>query len=170
MSVFGFALARALLLAVLLLLPGSARPAAAAPGGQAPADFTLTAAAVGNTSASLRWTPRGDASAYNVYAGQLVIAPPPPADEQADPLGARAPYPLARAQPGTWVPVAQGLHDTATTVTGLPAEGTYAFLVRAVGPDGQEVAQTSAVEVSLAQAPGDDLTLDTPAPGSVRLA
>src|SRR5436190_15484646 len=124
MSVSGFALARASLLAVLLLFPSSTRPADAAPVGQAPADFTLTAAAVGNTSASLRWTPRGDASAYNVYAGQLVIAPPP-ADELANPVVDRAPHPLARAQPGTWVPVAQGVHDTATTVAGLPAEGTY---------------------------------------------
>jgi hypothetical protein len=174
MLAFRFVLARASLLAALLLLPAGAQPAHAAPLGQAPPDFTLTAAAVGNTSASLRWTPRGDASAYNVYAGQLVIAPPLPTDEQVDPPApargnARTAHPLARAQPGTWVPVAQGVHDTATTVADLPAEGTYAFLVRAVGPDGHEVAQSNAVDVSLAEAPGDELKLDAPAPGSVRL-
>src|SRR4051812_33765057 len=128
MPVFGFAIARASLLAMLLLLAGSARPADAAPVGQAPAGFTLTAAAVGNTRPSLRWTPWSDAPAYTVSAGQLVFPPPPPADEQAAPPVARAPHPLARAQPGTWAPVAQGVHETATTVADLPAEGTYAFL------------------------------------------
>src|SRR5262245_48582129 len=102
MSPFRFVLARAALLAVLLRLPAGARPSHAAPLGQALPDFTLTAAAVGNTSAALRWTPRGDASAYNVYAGQLVVAPPVPAEEQVDPPApargnARTAHPLARA-------------------------------------------------------------------------
>jgi hypothetical protein len=136
---------------------------------QTPDQFTLTATAVGNSSAMLSWPPRPGAAAYNVYGARTVIEAPAtlsPAGPQPDP----AAHPLERADPGAWVAVAQGLRDPAVTLTALPEEGTYAFVVRAVGQDGRELAQSSVAQVSLAQAPGDDLHIEVVSPWGVRLS
>lgn len=152
--------ALAVLLGLALTLPTQA---SAAPLAQAPAGFTVVAAAIGNASATLTWTAHPEATAYNVYAAQTVIA------ATASDSGASA-HPLARATPGSWVAVAQGVRDTTTTLADLPPEGSYAFVVRAADRSGQERAQTEPAALSLADAPGDDLTLAVQSTGSLRLA
>jgi hypothetical protein len=135
---------------------------------QTPDQFTLTATAIGNTSATLGWAPRTEAVGYNVYGARTVIegrATWSPMSIPAD----HAAHPLADADPGTWVAVAQQVRDPAVTLTGLPEEGTYAFLVRAVAQDGRELAQSSVAQVSLAEAPGDDLHVEVVSLWSVRL-
>src|SRR5262245_39126460 len=154
-------------LVALAALLGAARtlptPAGAVRLAQAPAGFTVVAAAIGNASATLTWTAHPEATTYNVYAAQTVIA------AAASDSGASM-HPLARATPGTWVAVAQRVQNTTTTLADLPPEGSYAFVGRAADGNGQERAQTEPVALSLADAPGDDLTVTVPSTGGVRLA
>src|SRR5207248_11407573 len=120
--------------ALLALAPPAAQ---ATPGLQATPAFQLAATPVGNASAALRWTALSDAASYNIYGVRTMIVDPATADP-AGPEVQPASHPLARAAAGTWIEVAKGLRDTATTVADLPREGTYAFLVRAVDAGGQE--------------------------------
>jgi hypothetical protein len=157
---------------VLAVLLGAAfgAPTAtrAAPGGQAAAGFNLTAAPVGNASAALQWNAQTDVASYRVYGVRTMIVDPATADP-AGPESHPTTHPLARADAGTWIEIAKDLQDTSATLTDLPREGTYAFVVRAVDAGGREYAQTAAATVSLATAPGDDLAVEMPTFTAARL-
>lgn len=157
---------------VLAVLLGAAFAAPtlsrAAPDGQAAAGFTLTAEPVGNASAGLQWNAQTDAASYRIYGVRTVIVDP----ATADPGGPEAhptSHPLARADAGTWIEIARDLRDTSATLTDLPREGTYAFVVRAIDAGGREFVQTAPATVSLATAPGDDLAVDMPTFTAARL-
>src|SRR4051812_3156072 len=155
----------ALLLGATFGAPTASR---AAPGGQAAGGFTLTATPVGNASAALQWTAVADAASYRVYGVRTLIVDPATADP-AGPEAHPTSHPLARADAGTWIEIARDLRDTAATLTDLPREGTFAFVVRAVDAGGREYAQTAAATVSLATAPGDDLAVEMPTFAAARL-
>jgi len=155
----------AVLLAAAGLVPAvhaDSTPAAAS-------SLQLTAAPVGNASAALRWTALPDAASYNVYGTQTVAVDP----ATMDPASAEAQatnHPLARANPGTWVEVAKDLHTAGATLTDLPRERTYAFIVRAVDANGQEYSQSAPATVTLAGAPGAELQVDMPTFSAAQLS
>jgi hypothetical protein len=155
----------AVLLGAVFAAPTLSR---AAPDGQAAAGFTLTAAPVGNASAALQWNAQTDATSYRIYGVRTVVVAPATADP-AGPEAQPSTHPLARADAGTWVEIARDLHDTSATLTDLPREGTYAFVVRAIDAGGREYVQTAAATVSLATAPGDDLAVEMPTYTAARL-
>ena len=156
-------------LAVLLgAVFGAPTASRAAPDGQAAGGFNLTAAPVGNASAALQWTAAADAASYRVYGVRTMIVNPATADP-AGPESHPTAHPLARADAGAWIELAKDLRDTSATLTDLPREGTYAFVVRAVDAGGREYAQTAAATVSLDTAPGDDLAVEMPTFTAARL-
>ncbi|HLH22846.1 MAG TPA: hypothetical protein VK066_10000 [Chloroflexota bacterium] len=164
-----WALLARLTLPLLLVVAAAwaAGPAASAAVAQGTA-FPLTVAAVGNASATVSWSAQPGAASYDVYAAQTVVVDPTRADVPERPAGDDA-HPLERVAPGTWVVVAGGVHDVTATLHDLPAEGTFALIVRAVDGNGQNVAQSAVSQVSLAGAPGTSLGLDVPAAGVVDL-
>jgi hypothetical protein len=155
----------AVLLGALFGAPATSR---AAPGGQAAGSFGLTAAPVGNASASLQWSAPTGAASYRIYGVRTMLVDPATVDPAA-PEAHPSTHPLARAEAGAWVEIARDLRDTSATLTDLPREGTFAFVVRAVDAAGAEYAQTPPATVSLATAPGDDLAVDMPSFAAARL-
>src|SRR3954470_24204772 len=89
----------AVLLGAAFVAPAASR---AAPGGQAAAGFTLTAAPVGNASAGLQWNAQTDAASYRIYGVSTMIVNPATADP-AGPEAHPTTHPLARADAGTWI-------------------------------------------------------------------
>ncbi|HZR97275.1 MAG TPA: hypothetical protein VFE37_01130 [Chloroflexota bacterium] len=143
---------------------------AVAPAAQAQsaAEFPLTVAPMGNMSATLSWSPQPGAVSYNVYAAQTVVVDPATAELPERPA-TDEPHPLERVAPGTWVEVVHGAQNTTLTLRDLPAEGTFALLVRPVDGESHEQGQSSLAQVSLAGAPGGSITADVPAVGTIDL-
>ena len=160
---------RVLLPAVLIWAAGGDATARAAPAAeQAAGQLPLTATAVGNASAALSWTPAPEAVTYTVHAGRTVIVDPAMAMVPERRPGQDV-HPLDREPPGTWVPIAEGLRETSVTLTDLPPEGTFAFLVRALDAEGDELAASTIASVSLDQAAGGTLAFEVPLSGTVQL-
>jgi hypothetical protein len=153
---------RVLLLALLMLAAGGNPTALAAD------QLALTATAVGNTSAMLSWNAPPQAVTYTVHAGRTVLVDPTTAMVPERRPGLDA-HPLDWEPPGTWVLVAEGLRETSVTLADLPPEGTFAFLVRALDAEGDEVAASTVATVSLDQAPGGTLTFEVPVSGTIQL-
>ncbi|HLI28125.1 MAG TPA: fibronectin type III domain-containing protein [Chloroflexota bacterium] len=131
---------------------GAARPtpaatasvpgAAGCPTPQGP-NFVAIACTSGPSTATVTWVPQSDAAAYNVYG--MLLTPLAAAGGPASPL--------TSAAPGSWVMLASGVRGNSATLTNLPPNGAYAFLVRVVNQAGQEAAERSASATLLAAAP-----------------
>ena len=160
---------RVLLPAVLIWAAGGGATALDAQAAeQAAGQLTLTATAVGNTSVMLSWSAAPEAVTYTVHAGRTVIVDPATAVLPERRPGHDA-HPLDREPPGTWVLVAEGLRETSVTLTDLPPEGTFAFLVRGLDADGDEMAASAVASVSLDQAAGGTLAFEVPVSGTIQL-
>jgi hypothetical protein len=154
----------------LALLPWLAAVfvAAGPASAQGAAEFPLTAAPIGNASATVSWSAQPGAAGYNVYAAQTVVIDPATAELPERPASDDA-RPLEGVAAGTWAMIVRGARDTTLTLHDLPPEGTFALLVRPVDGDGQERGQSSVAQVSLAGAPGGGLTVSVPAAGMLDL-